>query len=95
LNTGQVCGGPHLAAEGVDLLNELPLGQAPDGGVTAHTSDSIFAHGDHGGAASHAGAGQGGLDTGVPPADYDDIEIGCHFRFRLGYRFHICGNMQI
>ena len=41
LDAGRIGGQAHLAAEGIDLADDVPLGLSPDGGVTAHLRNSI------------------------------------------------------
>ena len=65
----------HRAAEGVDLADDLPLGDAADGRVAAHLADGVGVHGQQDGAQPEPGGGQGGLDAGVAGADDDDVII--------------------
>ena len=73
LDAGRVDDLAHLAAEGVDLADDLPLGDAADGRVAAHLADGVGVHRQQGGAQPHARGGQGGLDAGVAGADDDDV----------------------
>ena len=75
LNAAGVDDLAHFAAQGVDLADDLPLGDAADGRVAAHLGDGVGIHGQEGGAQPHPGRGQGRLDAGVAGADDDDIEI--------------------
>ena len=34
----------HLAAEGVDLADQVPLGRTADGGIARHLADAVEAH---------------------------------------------------
>src|SRR5262249_53428653 len=65
----------HLAAQRVDLADDLALGDAADGGVAAHLGDGVGVHGEQGGAQAEAGGGEGGLGAGVAGADDDDVEV--------------------
>ena len=64
----------HDAAERIDLADQVALGDAADGRVAGHLGDEVQIHGDHGGAAAHAGGGAGGFAPGVSGADDDDVE---------------------
>ena len=75
LNAGGVDVFRHFTAQGVDLLNNLPLGQAADGGVAGHGADGIGVDDADQGAAAHAGSGQRGLATGMTRADDGDVKI--------------------
>ena len=44
LDAGGVDDLAHLAAEGVDLADDLPLGDAADGRVAAHLGDGVGIH---------------------------------------------------
>src|SRR5260370_11404714 len=65
----------HLAAEGIDLADNLSLGDAADGRVAAHLRDGVGAHRQERGAQPHPGGGQRRLDAGMPGADDDHVEI--------------------
>ena len=69
----------HLAAQGVDLADDLPLGDAADGRVAAHLGDGVGVHGQEHSAQAHAGGRQGGLDAGMAGPDDDHIEIVSQF----------------
>ena len=64
----------HLAAEGVDLADDLALGQAADGRVARHGGNRVGPQGDQGGGGPEACRRQGGLAPGVPAAYYNNIE---------------------
>ena len=74
LDGGLVGEEAHRAAEGVDLADDLALGDAADGGVAAHLADGVAVDGQQGGLAAHASGGQRGFQAGVARADDDDIE---------------------
>ena len=82
----------HLAAEGVDLADDLPLGDAADGRVAAHLGDGVGVHGEQHGAQAEPGRGEGGLDAGVAGADDDDVVIegqSVHSKAREGSIIHL------
>ena len=54
LDAGGVDDLAHLAAEGVDLADDLPLGDAADGRVAAHLADGVGVHGAGGRCAAPA-----------------------------------------
>ncbi|OPY91975.1 MAG: hypothetical protein A4E73_01609 [Syntrophaceae bacterium PtaU1.Bin231] len=73
---GGAVGDPaHLAAQGVDLLDKLALGEAADRGVAGHERDRIEIDVEEDRLAAHARRGEGGLAARVPPADDDDIVV--------------------
>ena len=65
----------HLAAEGVDLADDLALGDAADGRVAAHLRDGVGVHGQQRGAQTQPSRGQGRLDAGMTGADDNHVEI--------------------
>ena len=65
----------HDAAEGVDLADEVSLGDAADGGVAGHLRDEVGVEGEQGGAQSHARGGHGGLAAGMTGSDDGDIDL--------------------
>ena len=65
----------HDSAERVDLADEVPLGDAANGGVAGHLGDQVEVHGNDGGLQAHAGGCHGCFATGVPGADYGDVEF--------------------
>ena len=65
----------HLPAEGVDLLDQMPLGQAADGRVAAHGADGVNVDHQHRGAASHPGCRQSGFAAGMAGADHDNVVL--------------------
>src|ERR1019366_6359265 len=67
----------HLAAERVDLADQMALADGADRGV-AEQLDAIIANKrEHQGARTHPGRGERGLDTGVAGADDDDVVVHC------------------
>ncbi len=73
LDEGLVGDLAHLAAEGVDLADEVALGRAADGGVAGHEGDVLQVHAEEEGPAPHAGGRQRCLAAGVAGADHDDV----------------------
>ena len=73
LDAGPVDDLRHLAAKRVDLLHEVPLGQAADGRVAGHERDAVEVHGEHERGAAHARGSQRGLAPGMARADHDDV----------------------
>ena len=65
----------HFAAEGVDLADDLPLGDAADGRIAAHLGDGVGVHGQQDGVQPEPGGGQGRFDAGMAGADDDDVEL--------------------
>src|SRR5205823_9057618 len=75
LDAGTIGGLPHQAAEGVDLFDEVPLGEAADGRVARHPADGVAEHRDHGRAGAAASANARRLSPGVAAADDNDVEV--------------------
>src|ERR1019366_5930499 len=67
----------HLAAERVDLADQMALADAADRGVAGHLADMIEVQREHQGARTHPGRGERGFDTGVAGADDDDVVVHC------------------
>ncbi len=74
LDRGVVGVASHLAAERVDLADQVTLRGAADGRVARHLADRVEVHGEQQRAASHARGGQRGLASRVTGADYDDVK---------------------
>ena len=73
LDAGHVGGHAHLSPQGIDLADDVALGLAPDGGVTAHLGDGVDVPRQEQNIDPHAGGGQGGFHAGMAsPAD-DDV----------------------
>ena len=75
LDAGGVGDQAHRPAQGVDLADDLPLGDAADGRVAAHLADRVQAGREQGRLGAQSGGGQGRLGAGMAGADDDDIEI--------------------
>ena len=74
---------PHRAAQGVDLADNLTLGDAADRRIAAHLPDRVAVHRQKRRAQAHPRGRQGRLDAGMPSPDHDNVEsIGiallCH-----------------
>ena len=75
LNAGGVDDLAHLAAERVDLADDLALGDTADGRVAAHLGDGISAHGQESRAQAHPRRRQRRLHARMAGTDDDDIKI--------------------
>ena len=75
----------HDAAEGVDLADEVALGDAADGGVAGHLRDEVEVQGEEGGAQAHARGGGRGFAAGVAGADDEDVELFGKARYVEGF----------
>src|SRR5690349_11411383 len=73
LNAGRVDRPRHLAAERIDLLDEVALADAADGGVAGHLADVVEVERQHERRRAHARAGERRLDAGMAGADDDDV----------------------
>ena len=65
----------HFPAQGVDLLDQVALGQAADGRVAGHGADGVGVDDADERPAAHARRGQGRLAAGVAGADYGNVKI--------------------
>src|SRR5439155_14962667 len=74
LDAGLVGVATHLAAQRVDLLHEVALGDAADRWIAGHLRDLVLIHREQGRARAHAGRGQRSLAAGMASADYDHVE---------------------
>ncbi|OPZ80125.1 MAG: hypothetical protein BWY77_01226 [bacterium ADurb.Bin431] len=63
----------HGAAEGVDLLDEVALGQSADGGIAGHLRQGEDVLGDEQGGGPHPGGRQRGLAAGMTPTHYQNV----------------------
>ncbi len=76
---GGLVGDPaHLAAQGVDLLDELALGKTPDGGVAGHQRDGVEIDVEQERLAAHPGRRERGLAARMPSPDHDDVIFPAH-----------------
>lgn len=69
----------HLAAQGVDLLDQLPLGQSADSRIARHERYRIQINIKKQGPAAHARCRQGCFASGMTAAYNDDIVIFTQF----------------
>jgi len=67
----------HLAAEGVNFLDQLTFGQSPDGRIAGHQRDGIQIDVEQNRPATHARAGQRRFAAGMSAADNRNIIIVC------------------
>jgi hypothetical protein len=65
----------HQAAERVDLLDQMALADAADGGIAGHLAQGLDVLGQQQGAASHARSRQRRLGAGMAAADDDDVKV--------------------
>ena len=63
----------HLAAERVDLADQVALRRPADGGVARHLADAVEAHRQHERGRAHARRRQRGLAPGMARADHDHV----------------------
>jgi hypothetical protein len=73
LDAGLVDGAGHLAAQRVDLLDQVPLGHAADGGVAGHGRDGLDLPREDQRGQAHARGGERGLAPGVAGAHDDHV----------------------
>ena len=65
----------HLAAQGVDLPDQVALARAAHGGVAGHIAHRVQVDGEANGFQPHPGGGQGGFYPGVARADHGDVKL--------------------
>jgi hypothetical protein len=58
----------HDAAQGIDLADQMALGDSTNGWVAAHLGDEVEVHGDEGGFEAHARSGHRGFAPSVTRA---------------------------
>ena len=75
MNAGGVGGPGHHPAQRVDLLDQVPLGDAADGRVAGHLGQGFQMNGQQGGFGAHPGRGISGFNPRVPGADDDDLHL--------------------
>jgi hypothetical protein len=63
----------HLPPQGIDLLDQVPLGQSSDGRITRHQRYGIQVDGQEECGAPHPGGGKGRLAAGMPGPHHDDV----------------------
>ena len=64
---------PHQTAEGIQLAHDLPLGDAPHGGVARHLGDLVEIHGDEEGTRAEHGSRMGRLTAGMAGTDHANV----------------------
>ena len=72
---GGVDGAAHESAQGVDLADQLPLGQAADGWIAAHLGDGVEVAREQCGPRAVACCRRGRLRARMAAADHQDVEI--------------------
>ena len=87
LEASDVDDAPHLAAESIDLADDLTLGDAADRGIAAHGPDGVGAHGEESGAQAHPRSREGGLRPRVAGADDDHVVVEDERSHRLNLPF--------
>ena len=75
LDAGAVCDLRHLAAERVELADEVALARAADGGVAGHIAHRVEVYGEANGRYAEPRGGERRLDPGVSRADHCDIKF--------------------
>ena len=65
----------HQAIERIDLAHQMALADPADRGIARHFPERFQLVGQQQRARAHPGGGRGGLASGVPAADDDDVEI--------------------
>jgi len=68
-------GARHPSVERVDLAHQMTLAQPADRRIARHRPDLRGIEADERDARTQPRRGRGGLGSGVPPADDDDIEM--------------------
>ena len=73
LDSGRIDREAHLAAERVDLADEMALADAADRGIAGHLADMIEVEREHQRARAHPSGSERGFDTGMAGANHDDV----------------------
>ena len=63
----------HQPSQSVYLAHQMALGQPSDGRIAGHLGDRLQVDRDQAGLEPHAADGGGGLASGVPRPDHDDV----------------------
>ena len=74
LDAGAVRTAGHLAAQGVQLPDQMSLAGAADGGIAGHITHCVQVDREAHGPQPHPRGGQGGFYPGVSRADDGDIK---------------------
>ena len=72
----------HRTAQRVDLADDLPLGNPPNGGIAAHLRHSVAIHGQQCSASSQPRSCQGCLAASMARSDHDHIKLVSHTTHR-------------
>ena len=75
LDAGGVDGLAHHAAQGVDLADDLPLGDAADGRVAAHLGDGVAVRRQQAVPRPEPRRRQRRLDAGMAGADHEHVVL--------------------
>jgi hypothetical protein len=78
LDSGGVDHAAHLAAQGVDLADNLPLGHAADGRIAAHLGHGVAVHREQHRLRAQPGRGECGFAPGMSGADDGDVVVVDH-----------------
>ena len=65
----------HGPAQRVDLADNLPLGDASNGGIATHLRHGVAIHGQQRGAGTQSRRRQSRLTTGVACSDHDHVKL--------------------
>jgi hypothetical protein len=74
LDTGAIRVPTHFTTEGVNLLNQVPLGNPSNRRIARHLCNAAQFHGQEQRLRSHSRSGQGGLATGMAATYYDNVK---------------------
>ena len=78
LDEGLVDVSGHLAAQGVDLTNQVTFPRPSYAGIAGHLGDEIQIHGKEQGLAAGASRSQSGLTSGVTGSYHDNVIVSAH-----------------
>ena len=76
LNSGSINVLGHFATQGIDLLDQMALGQSADGRIAGHKRNGVQIDRQHQRTATHASSRQGRFATGMAGADNDYVIDG-------------------
>ncbi len=74
LDSGQIRGPRHRAAQCVDLAYQMPLADTADGRVAAHLAQGLDALSEQQRPRAHAGSRQRSFGAGMATTDHDDVK---------------------
>jgi hypothetical protein len=83
LNSGFVCGARHGAPEGVDLFDQVPFADAPDGRIAGHLAKRLDVMREQKRFTPQTGTGKRGLAPGVASSDDNYIKYFSGLRHEL------------